>query len=557
MPTETKNRLGSPLLVALSIVLGLLLILAGVFAGIASRYEEMFLPGTSINGVDVSGMNISQVQYALEQEQGSYTLTLLERGGVTETISGSDINLVLSFDDSLKSLLEDQNAWSWPLAVLGMEQSAETVVTTYSYDTSLLTQVISNLKCMNAAAAAAPRNAYISDFDPEIGGVRIVPETEGTQLETEVVLDAILNSIATMQTELDLEELGCYVEAEIKSDDPALLKEVERLNEYLGIEITYEFGPDTVVLNGNQLADWITFEDDGAPILDKSDVTAFVRNLAYNYNTCFSTRTFMTSYGQEIEVSGGDYGWWMDEEAEVEALCEQILNKESGVREPVWKQEAKAFGDPDRDFGNTYVEINLTAQHLFFYKDGQLMLESDFVSGMDTAERATPTGTYGILYCERYATLNGENYSSPVSYWMPFYNGVGLHDASWRTTFGGTIYKTNGSHGCINLPIDVAKTIYKNVDSGTGVIVYKLDGTGDSSTESQSYEDIASAIVDALNEISGEGEITSSNYSRMSKRIKWVQAAYSKLSSSAKSRVTNYDLLSDAVSALNRYEASH
>ena len=557
MPTETKNRLGSPLLVVLSIVLGLLLILAGVFAGIASRYEEMFLPGTSINGVDVSGMNISQVQYALEQEQGSYTLTLTERGGVTETISGSDINLVLSFDDSLKGLLEDQNAWSWPLAVLGMKQNAETVATTYSYDTSLLTQVISNLNCMNTAAATAPRNAYISDFDPEIGGVRIVPETEGTQLETDVVLDAILNSIATMQTELDLEALGCYVEAEVKSDDPALVQEVERLNEYLGIEITYEFGPDTVVLNGSQLADWITFEDDGTPILDKSDVTAFVRNLAYTYNTCFSTRTFMTSYGQEIEVSGGDYGWWMDEEAEVEALYEQILNKESGVREPVWKQKAKAFGDADRDFGNTYVEINLTAQHLFFYKDGQLMLESDFVSGMDTAERATPTGTYGILYCERYATLNGENYSSPVSYWMPFYTGVGLHDASWRTTFGGTIYKTNGSHGCINLPIDVAKTIYKNVDSGTGVIVYKLDGTEDSSTENQSYEDIASAIVDALNEISGEGEITSGNYSRMSKRIKWVQAAYSKLSSSAKARVTNYDLLSDAVSALNRYEASH
>lgn len=557
MPTEAKTQKGSPLLVVLSVILGLLLILAGIFAGIASRYEEMFLPGTSINGVDVSGMDISQVQYAMEAEQGAYSLTLIQRDGVTETITAQDINLVLSFDDSLKGLLEEQNNWSWPLALLGLRQNKLEADTVYSYDTALLTEAISNLNCMNTSASSAPRNAYLSEFDPDIGGVQVVPETLGNQVKPEVLLPAIQNAVATMQTELDLAELGCYVEAEITADDPELNLQAQRLNEYLGIEITYEFGPDTVVLNGSQLQDWLSFEPDGTPILDKSEVTAFVRDLAYNYNTIFSDRTFMTSYGQEIEVEGGDYGWWMDEEAEVEALYQQILNKESGVREPIWKQKAKAFGDPDRDFGTTYVEINLTAQHLFFYKDGQLMLESDFVSGKPTQERITPTGTYGILYCERYATLTGENYSSPVSYWMPFFNGVGLHDAPWRTTFGGSIYKTNGSHGCINLPIDVAKYLWENVNTGTGVIVYELEGTEDSSTESQSYDEIASAIVNALNEISGEGEITSANYSRMSKRIKWVQAAYASLSSSAKSRVTNYDLLSPAISALNRYEANH
>ncbi|MBQ9166546.1 MAG: peptidoglycan binding domain-containing protein [Oscillospiraceae bacterium] len=556
MPTETKIQKGSPLLVALSVILGLLLILAGIFAGISSRYEEMFLPGTSINGVDVSGMDISQVQYALEAEQGAYSLTLIQRDGVTETITAADINLILSFDNSLKDLLEEQNNWSWPLALLGLRQNKLEAATVYSYDTALLTEAISNLKCMNTGASSAPRNAYLSDFNPEIGGVEVVPETLGTQVKPEVLLPAIQNAVANMQTELDLEEAGCYVEAEITADDPELNLQAQRLNEYLGIEITYEFGPDTVVLNGSQLQDWITFEPDGTPILDKGEVTAFVRNLAYNYNTIFSDRTFMTSYGQEIEVEGGDYGWWMDETAEVEELYQQILNKESGLREPVWKQKAKAFGDPDRDFGTTYVEVNLTAQHLFFYKDGQLMLESDFVSGR-AGDRATPTGTYGILYCERYATLSGESYSSPVSYWMPFYNGVGLHDAPWRTTFGGTIYKTSGSHGCVNLPIDVAKYLWENVNTGTGVIVYELEGTEDSNTESQSYEEIASAIVDALDEISSEGEITSSNYSRMSKRIKWVQAAYSKLSASAQSRVTNYDLLSKAVSALNCYEAAN
>jgi len=558
MPTETNtSRKGSVLLVVLSCIVGLMMIVVGIFAGIAYRYEHMFLPGTAINGVDVSGMDISQVQYALEASQGSYTLTLVERDGVTETISGSDINLLLSFDDSLAQQLDRQNEWAWPLALLGLRQKAISLDAVYSYDTAKLTQVIADLNCMNTGAATPPRDAYISGFDEQLNQVIIVPEVEGTLVDPEVLLPAILEAINNMDSQLDLAEQGCYVEPAIKSDNPQLQAEVALLNEWVTTEIIYEFGPDTVVLNGKQLVEWFSFEEDGTPILDKSDVTAFVRELAYNYNTIFSDRTFTTSYGQEIEVEGGDYGWWMDEPAEVEALYQQLLDKQSGVREPVWKQKGKAFGDPDRDFGNTYVEVNLTAQHLFFYKDGQLMLESDFVSGRPTESRITPTGTYGILYCERYATLQGENYSSPVSYWMPFFNGVGLHDAPWRTTFGGSIYKTNGSHGCVNLPVDVARYIYENVTPGTGVIVYQLEGTEDSSTESQSYEEIAAAIVDALDEISGEGKITSGNYSRMSKRIKWVQEAYSDLSASAKSRVTNYDLLAPAISALRSYESAN
>ncbi|MCD7917999.1 MAG: L,D-transpeptidase, partial [Clostridiales bacterium] len=265
--------------------------------------------------------------------------------------------------------------------------------------------------------------------------------------------------------------------------------------------------------------------------------------------------TFATSYGTTVTVEGGDYGWWMNQSSEVEGLTQQILNQESGVREPVWNGTAAVLGvGADGDYGDTYVEINLTAQHLYYYKNGALVVESDFVSGKNDA---TPTGTYGIQYCERYATLNGENYSSPVSYWMPFYDGVGLHDASWRTSFGGTIYKTNGSHGCINLPIKVAKQLYENMSAGTAVIVYKLSGTESSTTTSQSNEDIASGLVNALEVITAQGEITSGNYYKMSKWIQWAEAAYADLSSSARALVSNYDLLEEAVAALAEYDSTH
>ena len=68
---------------------------------------------------------------------------------------------------------------------------------------------------------------------------------------------------------------------------------------------------------------------------------------------------------------------------------------------------------------------------------------------------------------------NGKyEYESPVSYWMPFNKGIGLHDASWRSEFGGSIYKTRGSHGCVNTPYSAMKTIYENVKIGYPVVVY-------------------------------------------------------------------------------------
>ncbi|MCD8368679.1 MAG: L,D-transpeptidase/peptidoglycan binding protein [Clostridiales bacterium] len=558
MTTEKTRKTGRGLswpVVLLIIVLVLLVIAGGVYVARAMGYEEKFLPGTSINGVDVSGLTVDGAEQALDDNLTNYTLTLVERENVTETITAEDISMALDLGDSVEQLLEAQNGWLWPLCALGQRSNEATLETAFVYDSDALSAAIAALTCLDSATAVQPTDAYISGYDSEAGGVVIQAETQGTLVDEDALTAAVVAAVDAMEAELDLDAAGCYVAPTVTSDDPDLVLEAETLNGYLGVTITYEMGEDTVVLDGSTLIDWLTYNGDGTATLDSDAVAAFVKNLASTYNTIFSNRTFTTTYGQTITVEGGDYGWWMDQNSEVEELTQQILDQESGTREPVWYSEAAVLGiGATGDYGDTYVEINLTAQHLYYYKDGALVVESDFVSGKNDA---TPTGTYGILYCERYATLNGENYSSPVSYWMPFYNGVGLHDASWRTSFGGTIYKTSGSHGCINLPIKVAKKIYENMSAGTAVIVYKLSGTESSSTTTQSNEDIASAIVDALEEITAEGEITSSNYNKMSKRIQWVEAAYDDLSSSAKKLVSNYDLLEDAVEALKEYDSTH
>ena len=126
------------------------------------------------------------------------------------------------------------------------------------------------------------------------------------------------------------------------------------------------------------------------------------------------------------------------------------------------------------DIGDSYVEADLTHQHLYLYEDGAIIFETDFVSGSmsSTPDCITPEGVFGVTYKTTNAVLRGATYETPVNYWMPFYGNYGMHDATWRVEFGGQIYIQNGSHGCINLPLSAAALIYEHVSTGFPVICY-------------------------------------------------------------------------------------
>jgi lipoprotein-anchoring transpeptidase ErfK/SrfK len=202
----------------------------------------------------------------------------------------------------------------------------------------------------------------------------------------------------------------------------------------------------------------------------------YVKSLASKHNTAYRKHELATSYGQTITITTGSYGWIIDQEAEREELYNVLMAGVSQDREPIYSQEAASHDG--NDYGDTYVEVNLSAQHLFFYVDGKLLIETDFVSGNASKGWSTPGGIFPLTYKERNATLRGANYATPVSYWMPFNGNIGLHDSTWRSTYGKNIYKTNGSHGCINLPPSAAAVIYENIEKGMPVICYYLDGTG-------------------------------------------------------------------------------
>ena len=236
------------------------------------------------------------------------------------------------------------------------------------------------------------------------------------------------------------------------------------------MQIVYRFGDQTETLDGETISEWLVTLPDGSLSVNETPAKEYVAKLASKYDTFGMSRSFTTHDGKDIKISGGDYGYWMDKVQTRQELIAQILTGESAELTPVYYGTADNYGE--NDIGNTYVEINIGEQHLWVYKNGGQINDSDFVSGCLFKGNGTPEGTYAITYKERDSTLVGEGYQSSVKYWMPFNGNIGLHDASWRDAFGGHIYYMNGSHGCINLPSEKAAEIYGQVEKGEAVVVY-------------------------------------------------------------------------------------
>lgn len=444
----------------------------GFYAYKAQQYEGVFFPNTTINGLDASGKTIDEIKSMIEAGMANYTLTMKTREGLEEQVRGVDIGLHSEYDGTLETILSSQNPYKWGYHYLKGTQ--HTISTMMAYDSEQLESMLLDLESMDRTKASQPKNAYLSEYI-EGSGYQIVPEEQGNRLIYETVVTGVSDAIRNLQQELVLEEIDAYEKPEKTSTDQELAAQAEAWNRYTDVTVTYKFGDKTEILDGTTIHTWMTPDEDGNAVLSEELVAAYVKNLGDQYNTAYKTKTLKTSYGPVVAIHKGNYGWRINQGAETAALIEIIRSGTGQNREPVYSQTAASRGE--HDYGNTYVEINLTAQHLYFYKDGKLLVEADFVSGNEAKGWSTPAGAYPLTYKQRNATLKGEGYATPVSYWMPFNGGIGLHDAGWRSSFGGSIYKSGGSHGCINLPPSAAQTIYENISAGMPVLCYHLDGT--------------------------------------------------------------------------------
>ena len=468
-------------IIPVAIAAGVLIITAIVIAVYSSGH---FARGTKVNGIDVSGMSVKQLQKRI----GEYSINVKERkideksrdeSFFEETIKGRDIGLAVGDAQPLYDILKGQGF----IKFFAGDKKDYEISHTLSYDKDLLAKEVSALKGASATDGTEAVSASIAEYT-EGKGYEIVSEQQGDILDEQATCEAIEKAVASLKESVDLSKEKAYKKPEFTSESDVLKDAVETLNRYVSTEITYKFGDDTVVLDGTRINKWIKIKKDNTVKLRRNKVEKFVQELHRKYDTVFTNRKFKTAYGDTVTVYGGDYGWWMNTVKETDKLVKLIQKGAVKERTPEYRQTAVSYGD--KDYGDTYAEVDLSGQHVFVVKNGKVVFDTACVTGNESQGHATPAGTYGITYKQRNATLRGENYETPVSYWMPFNGGIGFHDAYWRSRFGGTLYRTGGSHGCVNLPPSSAKKIYSLVEQGTPVICYHRSGSSSKTTTDSS-----------------------------------------------------------------------
>ena len=435
---------------AKKLVLGVLIAYVAImvlgYMGVSYYFSSHFLKGTTISGMDCSNKTADQVKKKIQKQLGQYKLRITEIDGKTETIQGSAIDLTYVDDGKIDELLSSQDRWKW-ITAFSAKKTYELAVTT-TYDEKKLTGVLDDMSCFQQENIVAPEDAYLEEQD---GEYVIVPEVEGNTLDRTKLESAVKDAIENGKTEINLEELGCYEKPSVLQDDAGLIAERDAKNQLLKVDITYDFGDRSETVDGSVVKDWLIQDSDGNWTVDESKAAAYVQQLAYKYDTFGLTHEFTTHAGNKITLKGGDYGWVIKKSETTAALVEYIKEGKTGTVEPVYLYEGKSRDT--NDIGGTYVEISIQDQEMWCYKDGVVVVDTPVVTGNVSKGYDTPAGGVWAIDAKKHdAVLKGEGYTQPVTYWMPFNGNVGIHDAdTWRSQYGGEIYKTSGSHGCFLL----------------------------------------------------------------------------------------------------------
>ena len=457
-----------------------LIVLVCVYLG-KEWNRTTYFKNTTIDGYDVSEMTPDEVVPILKNAFTAASVSLKEGDREEAVWSLEDLGYTVD-EAALKTAANEamqKQKSSIPVLIDSMMNG-----NAFEIEVPFLKNAGALASAVTVSALAderiANKNAEMT-YDKESKTYSIIPEIQGTQLNdadiqhlVQLAVDDVIGG-TTPEEDITVQvPQEMYLVPDVLSTDAELNMKVNTYNAYDKAVITYVFGEEKETIDWDTISNWIVFEN-GEGYLSEEKLREYVMTLGQKYNTIYYNRSFNTSLGTTIQFgeTENNYGYLIDEEGEYQQLLADIQGNSETEREPVY-----AYTGIDRsgtDDMRTYVEVNISMQHLWFYKEHALVIEGDVVTGCVAKKTETQTGIYPIAYKESPATLipSNETNGTPVTYWMPFYDGQGLHDANWRQAFGGQIYQTSGSHGCVNMPRYLAETIFNQAPTGTPVVLYK------------------------------------------------------------------------------------
>lgn len=475
-PEDKPHKKGGALKV-LGIIVG---ILAVIYVAGGVWFTLHFMPKTTVDGKDVSLQSTDAVASSLTDNTAGYKTTI-SGDGIDLSLSGSDIDLKLDTKQYVSDAMSKVNAWAWPYEVT--QTHTITVDDGASYDEAELTEKLSSAIDAVNQNATQPQNATIA-FDDASAKFAVKDEVYGTAIDKDAAVKQVGDAVANLSSSIVLDETS-LVQPTVTKDNASLATAATAANKFLAPVITLTLAGNTVAtVDSTKIKDWVTLDDSLAASFDEGKVSEWTTgDLSSQLDTVGTTRTYTRPDGQSFTVSGGTYGWSIDGNTLAQNIIDAIKAGASTTIEiPTLSQAAVFTAQGSQDWGTRYVDVDLAAQYVRLYdSNGSCIWESACVSGNTSENNGTPTGVYTIQNKENGATLEGPieastgkpKWTSQVSYWMPFIgNSVGLHDATWRSSFGGTIYTSNGSHGCVNLPYTDAQQLFGMIQVGDVVVTH-------------------------------------------------------------------------------------
>ncbi len=469
-----RRRISRRTLVVVGVVV---FALAAIYLGGVLYFSSHVFPSTRINGEDASLASISELASSRTAQVTDYAATV-HGDGVTANFSGADIDLGFDGDAFGVAVADTMNEWTWPAALFTSRDLR--IEEPLSFNADKLAQIVGAPIDSFNEDATHPKAASIA-YDSSKQSFSIARETAGTYIDKEAALAVVSDAVRALKGDIELGE-DVREQPALFSDDSRLPAAVQQANTFVKCKIELvASGTQVRTVDAALIGGWIVLDDNAAAVVDVETVAKWTQGeLSRQCDTIGAARTYTRADGKQCSVSGGTYGWSIDGATLADKLAQAIeANSSESIEIPMNATAAK--WQPGGADWTSYIDIDLTEQHARFYDEsGNIIWESDIVSGAEKDNRTSPTGVYTInSNMGRDRTLigadeNGDgkpDYETPVSYWMPFVgDSVAFHDASWRSSFGGTIYKESGSHGCINLPTDKAAALYDLVKVGTVVV---------------------------------------------------------------------------------------
>ena len=434
-------------------------------------YMSRFTINTWINGIYCTGKTVEEINSEFLQIAETPSVRIIDLQGREYEITAQELFYSVDYTEALRELLASQKAWRWPVGLF--ERKELTASPKTDYDEEVLHDFWESLSCVREAHED---DASLSILWTEEG--YLLKDMTEDRLDIEAGFTRLKDAVENGRIEMNLVDEELYRAVETTEEQKQILAQWEKVKDFQKVEIIFDMGDEQIVLNQSNIGEFLIREEngnfleeeDGSLVISRDKTDAFIDSLADEYDTYKKERTFVSTRGDMITLAKGSYGTLLNREAEKKYLYDALVNRISEVHVPEYEREAYHRGL--NDIGNTYIEIDMTDQKMYLYKEGECLVETDIVTGNMSKRWGTPEGVYYVYAKQKNRILRGQGYASPVKFWMPVNGNIGIHDAGWRNKFGGEIYKTSGSHGCINTPYENMKTIYEEVEVGVPVVMF-------------------------------------------------------------------------------------